>query len=423
MARIRDEGSLRPLEGLDDDRVMEVAAKLLEVGERGWVDRIAAVSSRNLESERPDFRLRAARFLHRMHGRFRELGLSMELVPDPGWLIGLLEREVDDRVRREMIALLGDQADASFAEGRWEDFERACRALLRYDEAGGELGEAAGAALRSLDAGRLGRPLLENLFREDESLASLSADLLSRMEGAFAVEYVADRLKGEEEMEITPWLVEFARHLGKSLLSVLSEILESNAREEVYVRVIRLLEGMGGGGALALVKTASRNPIPGVRKQALRSLARMSPGDPTLLPLFLQAMRDDEPEVRREAVRGLGTIDDPEAVEALLAVLRGKSPVGEEHPGVEEAACLALARLGPEKALDPLQDLLRRRIFALRKRSVHPRVKAAACYALGQIGGPEVVDLIRQYLDDPDPVLRNEARKALAACRRRGLSD
>lgn len=423
ISRIRDEGSLRPLEGLDDDQVIEVAAGLLRMGERGWVERIVSVTARNLESERPDFRLRAARFLHALHGRLRVLRLRVDVVPEPGRLVELLERENDIQVRGEMITLLGDVAGTSFEEGRWEDFERACRALLDYAAGFGKPGEAAAEALRSLDARKTGIPLLEKLFQEGEPKASLAADLLQRMEKDFAMEYVVERLRAEEEMEVTGELARFCRSLGDTLLSALSEVLESNAREEVYIRVVRLLEGIGGNAAQALVREAARNPIPGVRRQALRSLARMSPGDPALLPLFLQALRDGETEVRREAVRGLGTIDDAEAVEALLAVLQGRSPVGEEHPGVGEAACLALAKLGPEKAIGPLQDLLRRKTFAIRRHSVHPRVKAAACYALGQIGGPEATELVRQYLDDPDPILRNEARKALAAFRRRGLAD
>lgn len=423
IARIKDQGSLRPLEGLEDDLVIEVAAKLLEMGEREWMGRITAVTARNLESERRDFRLRAARFLHRMYRRFRRSGFSPAVISDLSWLLGLLQRESDPEVKEGMLRLLGDLAGSAFVEGRGKEFTSACRMLLQYAEGGGALGEAAEEALGSLDALGVAEPLLESLFGGDETTASLAPAVLRYLDQGMAVEYVAERLKGEEEVEVTPGLAEFCRSLGNPLLSALSGILESNAREEVYIRVLKLLEGMGGDAALSLVRTAARNPIPEVRKQALRSLTRMSPGDPSLLPLFLQAMRDEEPEVRREAVRGLGTIDDPEAVETLLGVLQGKAPLGEEHPGVEEAACLALARLGPEKALGPLQDLLRRKAFSIRRRSVHPRVKAAACYALGQIGGPEVVGLIRQYLDDPDPILRNEARKALASCRRRGLAD
>jgi HEAT repeat protein len=200
--------------------------------------------------------------------------------------------------------------------------------------------------------------------------------------------------------------------------------MEGNVREEVLIRALLLLELMDGPAGLSMIKSAISNPVPMVRAQAYRSMSRVSPGDPTLLPHFLKALSDDDVDVRREGVRGLGTIDDPRTVDSLLVIVNGKSlSGGEENPRVQEMACLALARLGPEKALPPLSDLLRKKSFTLRKRAVHPRVKAAACYALGRIGGSDVVDLIKSYLDDPDPVVRNEARKAVSEMRKRGLVE
>jgi len=307
-----------------------------------------------------------------------------------------------------------------------EAFARACGVLATLTESDGDerIRRAASAALSSLNPWDVGRPLADSLFGDDEELGKLAARILPYIEESLTAKEIVDRLKGEEEIKITPQLAEVCSAIGDPLLADLSEILGSNAREEVYLRAICLLELMGGNAALSLVKSVEANPIPAVRAQAARSMAKMSPGDPSLLPHFLQALHDAEPDVRREVVRGLGTIDDPHSVDALLVIIRGKSlSGGEEHPRVEEAACYALARLGPEKAIAPLSDILRKKVFTLRRRSAHPRTKAAACYALGQIGGPEVVELIRGYLDDPDPVVRNEARKAVSMLRKRGYAD
>jgi HEAT repeat protein len=172
------------------------------------------------------------------------------------------------------------------------------------------------------------------------------------------------------------------------------------------------------------VRSAQNNPIPAVRAQVYRSLGKMAAGDPSLLPHFLKALSDEDAEVRREGARGLGTIDDQRSIETLLGIVNGKSPIGgEENPRVEEAACLALAHLGPEKAIAPLSDLLRRKTFGLRRRSVHPRVQAAACFALSQLGGPESVEIVRGHLDDSDPIVRNEARKAMGVFRKHGYLD
>ena len=423
---IRASGSLRALEGLSDAEVIGVAGKLLDMGENDITRKIITVTSRNLESVRPDFRVRACYFLKQMHLDFKERGHRAEVLDKVDELMALLDREQDLEVKVGLLELLGCVANDLYIEGRMEAFARACGVLATLTESDGDerIRRAASAALSSLNPWDVGRPLADSLFGDDEELGKLAARILPYIEESLTAKEIVDRLKGEEEIKITPQLAEVCSAIGDPLLADLSEILGSNAREEVYLRAIRLLELMGGNAALSLVKSVEANPIPAVRAQAARSMAKMSPGDPSLLPHFLQALHDAEPDVRREVVRGLGTIDDPRSVDALLVIIQGKSVSGgEEHPRVEEAACYALARLGPEKAIAPLSDILRKKFFNLRRRSAHPRTKAAACYALGQIGGPEVVELIRGYLDDPDPVVRNEARKAVSMLRKRGYAD
>jgi len=422
---IRSSGSLRSLEGLSDEEVIAVAGKLLDLGEKEITRKIIAVTSRNLESERPDFRVRACYFLKQMHLDFKERGHRTEILEKADDLMILLNRELDPDVKVGLMELLGCVANDLFLAGRMEDFSRVCSALADIAEADGDemIRHAAAGALSCLNPWDVGRPLADSLYSGDEELGVLAARILPYIEESLTAKEIVDRLKGEEEIKITPQLAEVCSVMEKSVLDDLSDILDSNVREEVYLRALHLLELMGGNAALSMVKSVETNPIPAVRAQAARSMAKMSPGDPSLLTHFLQAMQDGEPDVRREAVRGLGTIDDPRSVDALLAIVQGKSMGGDEHPRVEEAACLALARLGPEKAISPLSDILRKKVFSLRRRDIHPRTKAAACYALGQIGGPEVVELIRGYLDDTDPVVRNEARKAIGELRRRGYVD
>ncbi len=425
-AEIRASGSLRALEGLSEEEVVAVAGRLLDMGERGTASRIVSVTSRNLVSERPDFRLRACSFLKRIYLGLRERGHREEILDRLSGLPQLLLGEYNPGVRVALLDLLGSALNDLFTTGRRVAFIRACTALLEAAEAGGGegVGRAAAEALASLDAWEVGRPLTDSLFTGDEELRKVAARVLPYMDEVLTAREVADRLKGEEDMEVNPELAAMCSSLEGGLLADISLVLEGNAREEVYFRTLDLLELLGGNAALALVRSVETNPIPAVRARALRTMSRMPPSDPALLPHLLKALGDEEPEVRRAAVRGLGGIGDPRSVEALLGIIRGKGPAGgEEHPRVEEAACLALAKLGPEEAVAPLSELLRKKVFSLRRRAADPRTKAAACYALGEVGGTEVVPLIRQYLDDPDPVLRNEARKAIASLRKRGYAE
>ncbi len=423
---IRSSGSLRTLEGLSDDDVVMVAGKLLDMGEKGMAQKIIAVTSHNLESERPDFRMRACHFLKEAYRDFKERGHSAEILDKDYELVAILEREVNPEVREGLLELLGYIANDLFVAGRLREFERVVEALLAVAEQADEsrTKRAAGAALSSLDPWDVGKPLADSLYGEDEKLRELAARILPYLVESVTANEIVTRLKDEEEVNITPQLARVCGVIGDPMLSAVSELMEGNVREEVLIRALILLELMDGPKGLSMIKSAASNPVPMVRAQAYRSMSRVSPGDPALLPHFLQAMNDDDVDVRREGVRGLGTIDDPRTVDSLLVIVNGKSlSGGEENPRVQEIACLALARLGPEKALPPLSDLLRKKSFTLRRRTVHPRVKAAACYALGRIGGSEVVDLLKGYLDDPDPVVRNEARKAVSEMRKRGLVE
>lgn len=422
---IRAAGSLRPLEGLSDEEVIEVTGKMLDMGEGDMARRIIAVTTRNLESDRPDFRARACRFLKEIHVRFKERGRGAEMVDRASDLVDILEKEEDAEVSELLIEFLGNLAEDLFVQERLEEFSRLVEALVFVadNEENERMRRAARGALSSLNPWDVGKPLATFLFGEDEQLSRIAAKVLPYIEGSLTAKELIDHLKKDEDIKVTMELAEVACSIGEPVLSAVEELMDSNIREEVYLRALDLLEAMGTPAALSVVKAGEANPIPAVRAASLRAMARMAPGDPSLMPHFLQALEDGEVDVRREGVRGLGTIDDSRSVDTLISIIQGKSPGGgEEHPRVEEAACLALARLGPEKAVGEVSDLLRKRVFSLRKRSTHPRVKAAACYTLGQIGGPEVVDLIRDYLDDSDPIVRNEARKAIGVLRKRGYT-
>jgi HEAT repeat protein len=422
-SEIRASRSLRSLESLTESEVIEVAGKLMELGDREMTTRIIEVVSRNLHSARADFRMQACRFLGRLYQALGEEGFRSVILDHWRDLVQALREEEEYDVKLLLVELLGYQAKELFLEDRLDDFAVVAGVLLqKAEEESGSLQEKAAAALASLGTWEVGKPLSAYLFQEGET-GELAARVLAYMDRQPVINAVIERLRGEGEVKITPALGIFAREAEEEVLAALKELLEADVREEVYLRSLRLLEAVGTEAALSLLKEAEGNPIPSVRAQAYRSMARVAPGDPTLLPHYLQALKDEAPEVRREGARGLGTIDDPKAVEALISIVEGKSPRGEEDPKVEEAACLALAKLGPEKAVPVISDILKKKMFSLRRRHVTSRVKAAACYALGCIGGPEAVDLLRGYLDDPDPILRNEARKALAALRQRGYGD
>jgi hypothetical protein len=119
-------------------------------------------------------------------------------------------------------------------------------------------------------------------------------------------------------------------------------------------------------------------------------------------PLALSALHDDSEEVREAAVRALGTTWSEDAVSTLLMVL---SSDGDAM--VREQAARALAQTAGSEAVDALIQALNH----------DPRwfVRDAAASALGTIGGGEALDaLAMAAVDDPDGWVKETAADSAA---------
>jgi len=119
-------------------------------------------------------------------------------------------------------------------------------------------------------------------------------------------------------------------------------------------------------------------------------------------PLALSALQDDSEEVREAAVRALGTTWSEDAIPTLLMVL---SSDGDAM--VREQAARALAQTAGPEAVDALIQALNH----------DPRwfVRDAAASALGTIGGGEALDaLAMAAVDDPDGWVKKTAAVSAA---------
>jgi HEAT repeat protein len=132
-----------------------------------------------------------------------------------------------------------------------------------------------------------------------------------------------------------------------------------------------------------------------VREAAARTLGQI--GDPQATPALIQALQDEEEDVRWEAAWALGEIGDPQATPALIQALQ------DENWRVREAAAEALEKIGLPAVpalIQALQDEDR-------------NVRWAAARTLGQIGDPQATPTLIQALRDEDEAVRWAAAKAL----------
>jgi HEAT repeat protein len=179
---------------------------------------------------------------------------------------------------------------------------------------------------------------------------------------------------------------------------------------DVRVEAARALGEQGDGTTLAtLIELYPRENIrdeyalsrPGqVRRSILQAFRESGTGEH--VPFLIEALKDPEVEVRREAVYPLGRIGDPRAVPALIKLLNDPRPL------VVKDAAIALGKIGDARAVGPLVKLLARQATTItyemdgpdysggitRRRTFWENSDAEE--ALIQIGGPSVRPLLRE---------------------------
>lgn len=105
-----------------------------------------------------------------------------------------------------------------------------------------------------------------------------------------------------------------------------------------------------------------------VRREAAKALGKI--GDTRAVEPLIQALRDEDWEVRSGAARALGEIGDARAVEPLIQTLfkeKDFNPALDVRDFVREEVALALGKIGDARAIEPLIHLLNHKDSNVRK--------------------------------------------------------
>src|SRR6266508_3678531 len=139
------------------------------------------------------------------------------------------------------------------------------------------------------------------------------------------------------------------------------------------------------------------------RDLATRALAALA--DRRAVAFLIAALHDRSTYVRGNAAWALGQLGDPSAFDALLlAIQEGRV----DTTGVE-----ALARVDPERALDPLLERLQ---------APDRNTRWHAARELCALRDPRAVEALTTALQqDPDPLVRRTAARALGMLHAQGV--
>ncbi|MDH4237223.1 MAG: HEAT repeat domain-containing protein [Nitrospira sp.] len=276
--------------------------------------------------------------------------------------------------------------------------------------------EAASAALAAIADSRV----LDQLMR-----ALRSPDWIVRMHAAKALGRIQD--PGSIQ-SLTPLLqdrVKAVREEASSALAAIGEsaipaLLESLAHQDWLVR-LHAVESLGKSksrhAVAPLLSALFNDADSAVREDAVRALGQI--GDPQAVDYLLTAMK--EPRLRTPAVEALGQIGDRKAVPPLIDVVKGDHPPAaagaiegcgdrwSEEAVTQAAAVRALGTIGDESALPTLAAALG---------STFTRAEAAA--ALARFGQKSIPWLLPLLTGSPDDNVRYHVKETLALVGWRG---
>ena len=387
---------IRAVEGDDPNTT---AAALDALSQIGGPDAERALRA-HLRHEDPFQRMAALEGLERLRARlsFDELA---PLLHDRFVLraaLGLLGGTGDERAIDPLVEALGDRSEALFSS--------AIPAILRLSEESVGLGARLRERLKSLEASTRQR-LRATLVEGDLKTRQASAHLLALSEDASSLPAILG-LAGEGLL--SPEALEAIEAWGAALIPSLFDV-DAATSGLVRAACIELLS--------TLAEIHAANDAPTIDR---------------LRALLHEALGDDEPLVRRAALRAMASWARPEDVSRLVSIILSSD---DELALLGGAALDRLARESPaelrgfaetvsldgERAhalLDTLaavegEAAFERLSFALR--STWPRLRRAAVNALARIGGQKAADEIQFALMDDDLDVRSTAARALGMLR------
>lgn len=276
-------------------------------------------------------------------------------------------------------------------------------------EKGQELVKHAGSVVEMLTGPEGMIDMHALLLEEDEEKRFNTVRALADL-GPDALVPLVDVVKDRGDIDLRDRALEALQSTGEvGVEALLSELGKKNPWY-VYRNILNVVADLKLQQAVEPVGVMVSNPDERIRREALRSLARI--GSRQSVPIVLSAANDASLAVRRTAVRVLGMFGDSSVAPFLMDVINSQGPRGrDEDQAVMEAACLALGDLHDTNYIPQLTELLGK--GGLFKKARPDEIRAAACIALGTIGDERVVPVLERSMKDPSMMVRSSAEKAL----------
>jgi HEAT repeat protein len=367
----------------------------------------------NLRQDAPAVRRFAVRLINEtIEGLDAEHALQAIDVIRPR-MVEDVEREDDYETFKIELDMVANIAELFMKAGRAEDSSVMIELLMAEgsDDSGKgeELVRVAREAMNRL-MGPEGMIDAEALLLEDDENKRFKTVKALAALGPTALAPLVDMVKDRGQVELRDRALEAIQAAGPTGIQALLGELEKENPWYIYRNILNVVADLKLTEGLPQVTAMVSNPDERIRREAVRSLARIGSRDS--ISAVMTAAGDQSIAVRKTAVRVLGMFGDASVAAFLTDTINGQGLRGkEEDQGVVESAVLALGDLRDPSLIPQLMELLAK--GGLFKKSRPDEVRAAACLALGNIGDMSALPILEKTAKDPSVMVRSSADKAI----------
>lgn len=183
-------------------------------------------------------------------------------------------------------------------------------------------------------------------------------------------------------------------------IAALRQRARTDADAEVRRRAVYELGGLKDERLLDVLLQAARDADDQVRAESIHAVHETARELPeAVIPLFISAVSDPSARVREQACLAL-RYSTPQAIPALMQAL------ADEAPGVRLEAVIALGSLDASEAIDPIAELMRS--------DPDEEVRCYAASALSDLSDPRAAERLSAPGDDATETLRARAARIWA---------
>jgi hypothetical protein len=399
------------LEGSGGEDLSAFCGKLLERGEKEWVRRLTERLRVPLLEGDTGVRKHAVTAMRALLPLLWGQGMEESASLLRNDLMQALSMERQSVPYRESVLALGESAVHDYRAGDASSSLAVMTALraarLVTAPAIEDQSSVCADALSRVVVG-LFDALVEDL-NGDDPVAADTARRMVECAGDRAAPVFVGVIRSSRDRRRRWVAAEGLKALGSGAVKSLAAELNLGLSTRELYNVISVLGEFMSEELVDPLRVLAQYPDADLRREVVRFLIRV-PGEKAgaLLSRFLS---EEDKSVRRPAIVGLGERRWADAVPELLRLLELKTT----EPQEEEEICIALGKIGDERAVEPLGRLINLKGNFLRFGSgVAETVRLRAAWALARIGTFAAKEKLRPFLNDPNAPLQQLARETLS---------